>query len=124
MRIMIEFVRAIVVALAFFGAVASASGQYLQQGSKLVGTGATGAAYQGYSVAVSGDGQTALLGSYYDNSGVGAALVFTRVNGAWVQQGPKLVGAGNVGNSAQGSSVALSAKAMPIFLARARRAFI
>jgi hypothetical protein len=37
-------------------------GTWTQQGSKLVGSGATGAAYQGNSVALSADGNTAVLG--------------------------------------------------------------
>ena len=40
---------------------------WTQQGSKLVGTGAIGDANQGSSVALSGDGNTALVGGYYDN---------------------------------------------------------
>ena len=39
-----------------------------QQGSKLVGTGNTGAAVQGISVAISADGNTAIMGGAYDNS--------------------------------------------------------
>jgi hypothetical protein len=38
-----------------------------------------GLALQGYSVAVSADGNTAVVGGYFDNSGAGAAWVFTRV---------------------------------------------
>ena len=48
-----------------------------QQGAKLVGTGAVGAAEQGRSVALSADGNTAVVGGYNDNSQVGAAWVFT-----------------------------------------------
>ena len=56
-------------------------GAWTQLGSKLVGTGAIGNAREGYSVALSGDGNTAVLGGPYDNSGccyafVGAAWVF------------------------------------------------
>jgi hypothetical protein len=47
--------------------------------SKLVGTGYTGAALQGSSVSLSADGNTALVGGYYDNSGIGAAWIFTPV---------------------------------------------
>ena len=53
--------------------VMNASGQLLQLGTKLVGTGAVGAAYQGYSVALSADGNTAIVGGYNDNSQAGAA---------------------------------------------------
>ena len=84
-------------------------GVWSQQGSKLVGTGAVGAAQQGYSVAISGDGNTAIVGGYGDNSNAGAAWVFTRSGGVWSQQGGKLVGTGAVGSAYQGSSVAISA---------------
>ena len=84
-------------------------GVWSQQGSKLVGTGAVGAAQQGYSVAISGDGNTAIVGGYQDNSNAGAAWVFTRSGGVWSQQGGKLVGTGASGPAYQGSSVAISA---------------
>jgi hypothetical protein len=78
-----------------------------QQGNKLVGTGATGPANQGSS-AISSDGNTAIVGGYYDNSGVGAAWIYTRSGSTWSQQGNKLVGTGAVGLANQGMSVALS----------------
>ncbi len=89
--------------------VMNASAQLLQQGTKLVGTGAVGAADQGYSVSLSADGNTAIMGGYSDNSSTGAAWVFTRSGGVWAQQGTKLVGTGAVGTAEQGSSVSLSA---------------
>ena len=83
---------------------------FLQQGPKLVGTGALGNAFQGQSVSLSADGNTAIVGGVGDNGGIGAAWVFTRNGGAWVQQGPKLVGTGVLGTSSvQGASVSLSA---------------
>ncbi|HEY9166147.1 MAG TPA: T9SS type A sorting domain-containing protein [Candidatus Kryptonia bacterium] len=87
----------------------SAYSQFVQQGSKLVGTGAVGSAYQGQSVSLSADGNTAIVCGYYDNSGAGAAWVYTRSGGGWSQQGSKLVGTGAVGSAFQGYSVALSA---------------
>ena len=51
---------------------------WTQQGPKLVGTGAVGRASQGSSVALSGDGDTALDGGTGDNHSVGAAWVFVR----------------------------------------------
>jgi uncharacterized protein (TIGR03437 family) len=55
----------------------SAYAQFVQQGGKLVGTGAVGgAAGQGHSVALSGDGNTAIIGGPFDNGGAGAAWVF------------------------------------------------
>jgi hypothetical protein len=84
--------------------------QFTQQGPKLVGSGAVGDAQQGGSVAMSGDGNTAIVGGIGDNSGTGPAWVYTRSNGAWTQQGSKLVGTGSIGQFAhQGSSVAFSA---------------
>ena len=80
-----------------------------QQGSKLVGTGAVGAALRGSSVAIAADGNTAIVGGPEDTDGVGATWVFTRSGGAWAQQGEKLVGMGAVGTPKQGSSVAISA---------------
>jgi hypothetical protein len=61
-------------------------------------------------VALSADGNMALVGGYGDSSNTGAAWVFTRSNGVWTQQGSKLVGNGSlVGEVKQGISVALSA---------------
>ena len=104
----------------FFGAVAAglaallvsselALAQFTQQGPKLVGTLPVGSPEQGYSVALSADGETAIVGGPTDNSQVGAVWVYTRRGGVWTQQGNKLVGIGSVGNAEQGWSVALSA---------------
>jgi hypothetical protein len=83
-------------------------GVWTQQGSKLVGTGAVGGAFQGWSAGLSADGNTAIVGGFTDNSIAGAAWVFTRSAGVWTQQGAKLVGTGAVGAAEQGRSVALS----------------
>jgi hypothetical protein len=64
-------------------------GVWRQQGSKLVGVGAVNA-LQGYSVALSGDGNTAMAGGPIDNSRAGAAWVFILrtehdcKNGGWL----------------------------------------
>jgi hypothetical protein len=84
------------------------AGAWSQQGAKLVGTGAAGAASQGFAVALSADGNTAIMGGFTDNADAGAAWVFTRSGGVWSQQGAKLVGTGAVGAAFQGSAVALS----------------
>jgi uncharacterized protein (TIGR03437 family) len=80
-----------------------------EQPQKLRPTGIAGAAQIGYSVALSQDGNTALIGDPADASGAGAAWVFVRTDGMWSQQGSKLVGAGATGLATQGYSVALSA---------------
>jgi hypothetical protein len=85
------------------------AGVWTQQGTKLVGSGAVGIAQQGWSVSLSADGNTAIVGGYADNSNAGAAWVWTRSGGVWTQQGTKLVGSGAVGNAGQGYSVSLSA---------------
>jgi hypothetical protein len=85
------------------------NGVWTQQGNQLVGTGAVGTARQGFSVALSADGNSALVGGRGDNGDAGAVWVFTRSNGVWTQQGNKLVGTGTVGTAEQGASVALSA---------------
>jgi hypothetical protein len=82
---------------------------WTQQGNKMVGNGAVGIGNQGTSVALSADGNTAIVGGDRDNSNVGAAWVYTRTGGVWTQQGNKLVGTNPVGTAQQGISVALSA---------------
>jgi hypothetical protein len=69
--------------------------QFSQQGPKLLGAGAIGPlVYQGQSVALSANGDTAIVGGYGDNNNVGAAFVWTRAGGLWTQQGPELIGTG------------------------------
>ncbi len=80
-----------------------------QQGNKLVGTGNIGIAHQGHSVSLSADGNTAIIGGYYDNNLIGATWIYKRNGNMWSQQGSKLVGLGNVGTSYQGHSVGISA---------------
>jgi hypothetical protein len=98
---------------AVVGIAAQALAQFTQQGPKLVGTLPVGSPEQGYSVALSADGDTAIVGGPSDNSQIGAAWVYTRSDGVWTQHGNKLVGSDAVGtaqrNAEQGWSVALSA---------------
>jgi IPT/TIG domain/FG-GAP repeat len=120
--------------------VRSGSGEWVQQGQKLMGAeqGGEGAGEHcgdipgeesdscsfGRAVALSADGNTALVGSPRDsrleapkNEGepgewvqnVGAAWVFTRSDGKWTQQGPKITGGEEAGEGRLGRSVALSA---------------
>src|SRR6202035_3337706 len=79
-----------------------AAAQLVQQGPKLVGTGATGTAGQGDAVALSGDGNTAIVGGAFDDANSGAAWVFTRSGTVWTQQGAKLVGTGGIGHPFEG----------------------
>jgi hypothetical protein len=82
---------------------------FIQQGEKLTGSGETEEGELGFSVALSSDGNTALVGGYQDNEGHGAAWVFTRSGNTWTQQGSKLTGSGESGAGEFGANVALSA---------------
>jgi archaellum component FlaG (FlaF/FlaG flagellin family) len=84
-------------------------GVWTQQSGKLVASDAVGNGRQGASVSLSADGNTAIVGGPGDTTSIGAAWVWTRSGGVWTQQSTKLVGSGGVGNSLQGTSVALSA---------------
>ena len=84
------------------------AGVWSQQGSKLVGTGATGNAVQGFDISLSRDGDTLAAGGPNDNSGAGAIWIFTRSAGVWSQQGSKLVGTGASGNANQGTCTKIS----------------
>ncbi len=79
-----------------------------QQGAKLTPSDEVGPGAFGDSVALSGDGNTALIGGVNDNNSVGAAWVFTRSGGVWTQQGAGLSPNDEVGRGRVGSSVALS----------------
>jgi hypothetical protein len=76
---------------------------FVQQ-AKLEGAGEVGGGHLAPSVALSADGNTALVGAPYER---GAAWVFTRSGSSWTQQA-KLEGAGEIGRGKFGRSVALS----------------
>ena len=81
----------------------------IQRGDKLTGGGESGDGRFGFSVALSADGSTALIGGPYDGGNKGAAWVFTRSGATWNQQGGKLTGGGESGDGFFGFSVALAA---------------
>ena len=82
---------------------------WTQQGEKLTGGGEIGSAWFGYTVAISADGNTALIGGWLDNGWKGAVWVFTRSGSTWAQQGGKLTGAEEIGEGMFGTNVTLSA---------------
>jgi hypothetical protein len=94
--------------------------RWAQEGPKLVGRGEVGHGQFGYSVALSGDGDTALIGAPEDRqlriktggccSGYGAAWVFTRSGGKWWQEGAKLSGRGEPPYGDFGLTATLSGK--------------
>jgi hypothetical protein len=83
--------------------------QFSQQGPKLVGTYTNGSypPFQGTTVALSGDGNTLIVGGP-DNASSGAAWIFVRNGGTWTQQA-KLTAADADTDAGVGASVALSA---------------
>ena len=83
-----------------------AAAPYFQQGPKLVGIPQITGALQGFSVAISGDGNTAIIGApkYHDSGG---AFVFTRSSQQWLQSAV-LTASSTAGISNQGASVAIS----------------
>jgi hypothetical protein len=90
------------------------SGSTWTQQAKLTGAGESGSGWFGQSVALSADGDTALIGGYVDHSDTGAAWVFERsgsgADASWAQQGAKLTGGGEESGEGEfGQSVALSA---------------
>ncbi len=84
-------------------------GIWSAQGPKLIGGGESGQGEFGFSVALSADGSTALIGGLTDNANAGAVWAFTRASGIWTPQGPKLSAGDEIGGGEFGESVALSA---------------
>lgn len=80
-----------------------------QLGDKLLGSDNIGNAGAGRSVAISADGNTAIVGAPSDNLRQGAAWIFMRQGTVWKQQGSKLLGSGAVGTAEQGRAVGISA---------------
>lgn len=78
-------------------------------GVKLLGAGAAGESRQGFSVSLSADGKTAIVGGFTDDNGRGAAWIFTKGTDGWRQQGDKLVVPSGSIADLHGSSVSLSA---------------
>ncbi len=73
------------------------SGSTWTEQAKLTDSGHSGLADFGSGVALSAEGNTALIGGFADDDSVGAAWVFTRSGSTWSQQGAKLTGTGEVG---------------------------
>jgi N-acetylglucosamine kinase-like BadF-type ATPase len=65
------------------------SGTTWTQQAKIVASDKQPSDFFGWSVSISGDGNTALVGAYYGDAGVtntGAAYIFTRSGTTWTQQ--------------------------------------
>jgi hypothetical protein len=93
---------------------ASASEPFPAEGEQLAVTGANegerelGEGRFGYSVALSANGDSALIGARTDDEGAGAAWVFTRAGAQTWAQGPKLTAGTETAHAWFGYSVALS----------------
>ena len=96
-----------------------------QQGEKLIGSGGSGAPAFGESVALSADGNTAVIGGPNDDGDEGAVWIFTRSGTTWSQAGGKVTG-GREGGTGFGDSVALSPDGTTALVgdAGAARAFV
>jgi hypothetical protein len=81
---------------------------WTQQGHKLTADDERGAGAFGGGVALSANGDTALIGAEQDNNDLGAAWIFTRAGSTWSQRGPKLTASGEAGNGWFGKTVALA----------------
>jgi glycine/D-amino acid oxidase-like deaminating enzyme len=81
-----------------------------QQGKELTAPGKPGTVQFGGSVALSGSGDTALVGGAGDNGevGTGAVWLFTRSGSAWSHEGTQLARRRERGSAGFGSSVAIS----------------
>ncbi|HXY80070.1 MAG TPA: hypothetical protein VEH55_01760 [Gaiellaceae bacterium] len=82
-----------------------------QQGRPFTVSGEHGHVGFGYSISLTPDGQTALIGGWPDNRDRGGAWVFTNTGTTWTQKGPKLTGSGETGPGRFGEALALSANA-------------
>ena len=78
-------------------AFARSGSTWTQQGEKLRGTGLEGYGAFGRTIALSADGNTALIGAPRDASGHGAVWLFKRAGSRWTQQGAKLTATGQIG---------------------------
>jgi hypothetical protein len=84
-----------------------------QQEGPIVGknsNGDIGTTRQGTSIAISGDGNTFVIGgpSSVNGSNIGGIWIFNRTGTVWTQQAGPLVGTGATGQALQGTSVSIS----------------
>ncbi len=83
-------------------------GQLLRPSAKLGDGGEGGESESPTSVALSSNGDTAMVGAPDDDGGVGSVSVFTRSGSTWIQQGATLTGKDNSVFARFGVAVALS----------------
>ena len=91
--------------------VRAADGSWSTQALRLTPSDEVGEGAFGWSVALSADGNTALIGAPDDNDNAGAAWTFTRLGVNWSQRGYKVVASNETEVGCFGSAVALSSAA-------------
>lgn len=84
-------------------------GTWWQFNTKIVGSGNTGESKQGWSVAISADGNIVAFGGPGDDTNTGAVWVFYKNGGVYDSQSGILVGTGFNGEARIGRSISLSA---------------
>jgi Ca2+-binding RTX toxin-like protein len=93
---------------------------WVQRGGALTSSDGAADDFFGYSVSLSADGLTAIVGSYGDDVGAntnqGSARVFTWTGSAWVQRGGALTPSDGAANDYFGFSVSLSADGLTAIL--------
>ena len=94
---------------------------FTQQGPKLVGTGAVGTAVQGYSVSLSADGNTAIVGGFADNGECWGRVGLDPKRGGVDPAGVQAGRHGRLGAANQGFSVSLSADGNTAIVGGVRR---
>jgi hypothetical protein len=90
--------------------------EWAQQGPALTAGAQSAGTDFGQSVALSGNGEIALVGGPSTGDGVGGVWVFRRSGREWTQQGSVLEGSGEAGQSAFGSSLAISANGTVVLI--------
>jgi len=81
---------------------------FTAQGGKIEPAPALGAGHFGSSLALSGDGTSALVGAPHAEAGFGAAVQLLRSGSSWTQESERVAGAEAVGKGLSGTSVSLS----------------
>ena len=99
----------LLVTAALVGGAVPASAVLVQTSSKLAPYELDRGARFGTTVALSADGQTALVGAPEQDGGVGAVWVYTRAGDGWTPQGPPLTPGPGAAAVGFGQAVALSA---------------
>ncbi len=92
------------------------SGSTWTEQATLTGAGEQGAGEFGWGVAISPQGNIALVGAPADNELQGAAWLFSRSGSTWTQLGPKLTPSGGIGVPVFGLSLGISSEGSTLLI--------